>query len=62
MKNREMMHLSIRFDKELHDKFQYISEYEGRTMSRQIVYLISRFVRNFEQKHGPIDLSDIQKK
>lgn len=59
---KEKCYLSIRINKELHDKFQYISEYEGRTMSRQIVYLLSRFVRSFEQKHGPIDLSDIQKK
>ena len=38
-------HLSIRMDTELHDKLQYIAEYEGRSMSRQILYLITACIR-----------------
>lgn len=47
-------HLSIRMDSELHDKFQYVAAYEGRSMSGQILYLINRCVRQFENEHGPI--------
>jgi hypothetical protein len=47
-------HLSIRWDSELHDKFQYIAKYEGRSMSGQILYLINACVRAFEAEHGPI--------
>ena len=56
MKGRK--HLSIRMDEEMHDKFQYIAAYEGRSMSGQILYLIQRCVREFEKEHGPIDLED----
>lgn len=49
-------HLSIRMDTELHDKLQYIAAYDGRSMSRQILYLITSSIREFEKEHGPIDL------
>ena len=52
MKGRK--HLSIRMDEEMHDKFQYIAAYEGRSMSGQILYLIQQCIRNFEKEHGPI--------
>ena len=56
MENRT--HLSIRMDGELHDKLQYIAEYEGRSMSRQVLYLITTCIREFEKEHGPISLED----
>ncbi|WP_164475070.1 hypothetical protein [Flavonifractor sp. An100] len=57
---KERTHLSIRMDKDLHDKFQSISAYEGRSMSGQILYLIQKCVREFEREHGPIE-GDCQK-
>ena len=58
MKGRK--HLSIRMDEEIHDKFQYIAAYEGRSMSGQILYLIQRCVREFEKEHGPITEDDLK--
>ena len=58
MKGRK--HLSIRMDEEMHDKFQYIAAYEGRSMSGQILYLIQRCVRDFEKEHGPITEDDLK--
>ena len=52
----EKNHLSIRTDKDIHDKFQYIAAYEGRSMSGQILYLINTCIREFEREHGPICL------
>lgn len=54
MKDKTFM--SIRMNKELHDKFQYVAEYEGRSMSGQIIHLLNRCVREFEQVNGPIEL------
>lgn len=53
-------HLSIRTEKELHDKFKYIASYEGRSMSGQVLYLIQTCIREFEKEHGPISLEDLQ--
>ena len=50
------IHLSIRMDAELHNKLQYIAAYDGRSMSRQILHLITSCIREFEKEHGPIDL------
>ena len=51
-------HLSIRMDAELHDKLQCVAAYEGRSMSRQSLYLITACTREFEKEHGPIDLEE----
>ena len=55
---KKRTHLSIRMDAELHDKFKSIAEFEGRSMSRQILYLIQKCVRDFEKEHGPIAVEE----
>lgn len=52
-------HLSIRMDGELHNELQFVAAYEGRSMSRQILYLINQCVRKFEKEHGPIRPEDL---
>lgn len=54
-------HLSIRFDKDTHDKLFYIAEYEGRSGSAQILYLIRKCIAEFEKVNGPIVLEDEKK-
>ncbi|HIR84212.1 MAG TPA: hypothetical protein IAA56_02620 [Candidatus Galloscillospira excrementavium] len=56
----EKNHLSIRTDKVIHDKLQYIAAYEGRSMSGQILYLINTCIREFEKEHGPITPEDLK--
>lgn len=51
-------HISIRFDTETHDKLFYIAEYEGRSGSGQIMYLIRRCIADFEKEHGRIELNE----
>ncbi len=54
------IHLSIRMDRELHDKVQYIADSENRSMSRQILQLMLNCVREFEKEHGEITAEDIK--
>ena len=58
MKHPDLTHLSIRLPVEIHDKLQYVAQYEGRSMSKQILYLVNQCIRNFERKHGPIELPE----
>lgn len=53
---KDRTHLSIRMDKELHDKVQYVASYQGRSMSSLILYLMLECVRDFEKEHGMIEL------
>ena len=53
---KDRTHLSIRMDKELHDKVQYVASYQGRSMSSLILYLMLECVRDFEKDHGVIEL------
>ena len=47
--NKDKTFLSIRMNKALHDKLKYVASYEGRSMSRHILHLITTNVRNFEK-------------
>lgn len=49
-------HIGIRIDKELHFKLHYISKYEGRSANGQIIYLIQKCIREFEEANGKIEL------
>lgn len=53
-------YLSIRMDSELHEKFRYVAEYEGRSMNSQILLLVRKCVRDYEQEHAPISEDDIK--
>lgn len=55
MKKREK-HLGLRIDLETHDKIFYIAEYEGRSGSGQILYLMRKCIAEFEKEHGKIEL------
>lgn len=47
-------HIGMRIDPELHAKMVYISEYEGRSLSGQLIYLMQQCVRGFERENGPV--------
>ena len=49
-------HISIRIDEEVLKKFHYVSRYNGRSASGQILYLINQCIREFEKEQGEIDL------
>ncbi|MGI5849602.1 MAG: hypothetical protein ACOX8Q_06025 [Christensenellales bacterium] len=49
-------HFSIRIDEDILQKFHYVAKYEDRSPSGQIMYLINNCIRDFEEKHGAIEL------
>lgn len=51
-------HIGIRVENEIHYKLKYISEYEGRSMNGQVLYLINQCIRNFEKENGEIEYPD----
>ncbi|MBR4888544.1 MAG: hypothetical protein IKU17_05315 [Clostridia bacterium] len=55
MRNKENKHLGIEIDPELHGKLRYIAKYEDRSINGQILYLVRRCVREFEEQHGEIE-------
>ena len=52
----DKIYLTIRMNRDLHDKFQSVAAYEGRSMSGQVLYLLNQCVREHEKKNGPIEL------
>ena len=45
----------------LHAKMVYISKYEGRSLSGQLIYLMGQCVRDFEKANGPIAPEELEK-
>ncbi len=54
MRNKNNKHLGIEIDPELHYKLHYISKYEGRSANGQILYLIRKCIKEFEESEGKI--------
>ncbi len=50
-------HISIRIDADVLEKFHYVAKYDDRSASGQIMFLINNCIRNFEEKHGKIQLT-----
>ena len=51
-------HLGLHIDRELHYKLQYVSKYDGRSVSGEVLYLLRRYFAVFEERHGEIELPD----
>jgi len=54
-------HISIRIDEDILQKFHYVAKYEARSASGHIMFLINHCIREFEEKHGKIDLTEKDK-
>ena len=54
MRNKENKHLGIEIDKELHYKLHYIAKYEGRSGNGEIIYLLRKYIEEFEKENGEI--------
>ena len=49
---------TLRVPQILLDKLGYIAEYEGRSLTWQMIHLMQKCVRDFEREHGPIELPE----
>lgn len=58
MMEKNEKHLGLRIDNELHYKLHYIAKYEGRSGNGQVIYLIRRYIEQFESSHGSIELPE----
>ena len=48
-------HLGLRIDSDTHRKLKLLSEYEGRSINGQILYLIRQSILEHEKKHGKLN-------
>ena len=51
---------TMRIDRHLLDKLQYISKYEGRTANKQLEQLVKKCIQQFESENGKISEDMIQ--
>lgn len=54
MRNKENKHLGIEIDKELHYKLHYVAKFEGRSGNGEILYLLRKYISEFEKEYGEI--------
>lgn len=55
VKKEKDKHLGLRIDSDTHFKLQYISQYEGRSINGEVLYLIRKEIERFEKEHGKIE-------
>lgn len=56
MRNKKNKHLGIEIDPALHYKLHFLAKYEGRSANGEILYLIRKAIKEFEDKEGEIEL------
>ncbi len=49
-------HLGLHIDLDLHYKLKYVADYDGRSISGEIMYLIRRYISAFEKEQGKIEM------
>ncbi len=54
----EEKHLGLRIDGDTHYKLKYIAEYEGRSINKQVLYLVQKCIREFEKENGIIEVAE----
>lgn len=60
MSKEQERHLSIRADGEMLDKFYFVSKYNGRSGSGQILFMMRSLVAEFEREHGEITEDELK--
>ncbi len=55
-------HLGIRLDNELHYKLHYVARYDGRSANGEILYLLRKYIAEFEEKNGEIVIPESPRK
>lgn len=58
MRNKKNKHIGIEIYPKLHYKLHYIAKYEGRSANGQILYLLRKCIKEFEQADGPIEVPE----
>lgn len=51
-------HFGPRVDEDILAKFRYMCGYVGRFANSQIIQLMLKFIADYENEHGKIDLSE----
>ena len=49
-------HLGLRIDSELHGKLHFLARYDGRSANGEVIYLIRKYIEEYEKKNGRIEL------
>ena len=52
----EGKHLGLRIDDSTHAKLKYVADYEGRSINKQVIYLVQKCIREFEKENGAIEI------
>lgn len=45
-------HIGLRIDSETHKKLKSLSEFEGRSINGEVLYLIRQAIAQHEKQHG----------
>ncbi len=46
--------ISFRIEEEMLSKLGYVADYEGRSVNSQVLVLIRKCIKDYEEKHGEI--------
>ena len=54
----KLLRYTLRIDRNLFAKFRYVADYQGRSANREIEQFIKQTVKEYEEVHGEIVVSE----
>lgn len=58
----KLVRYTLRVDRLLFQKFRYVAESEGRSANKEIEQFLKKHVREYEAKHGKIEIDEAEAK
>lgn len=55
-----MKNISFRIEEDLLLKLHYVAKYEDRSANGEILSLVRKRIKEFEQEHGAIDIESVR--
>ncbi len=63
MRNKENKHFGLEIESDIHYKLHYISKYYDRSVNAEVIHIIRKAVKKYEDANGEISVpSEIKKK
>ena len=53
------IYYTLRINETLHDKLKYIDKEEMRSFNSELEYIMKQYIKEYEKKHGEIEIIDV---
>lgn len=57
---KSTVYYTLRINELLHNKLKYIAKEEMRSFNSELEFIIKQYIKEYEKKHGEIEIFDVE--